>query len=136
MNLASKFSVREGRNELFVTAPGDELHKSAFTTVAPGSTYDSVLEEWRVPWDGKDVEALIGEIENSANRLASEPVSAQVTSKRRLILGYAQTTIGEPPEIQIDALRTVGISDEWIKASTSLPSPTANASSCWPRGGW
>ena len=101
MNSGPEYALRTGKGELFVAAPGDDIHLKAFTFVAPEASFDSVLSEWRVPWDSDRAEELISKIRETVGGL----------SGTGLLYGYAQTTHGEGAEIQVDALREAGIPD-------------------------
>ncbi|MCH8113216.1 MAG: recombinase family protein [Proteobacteria bacterium] len=111
MDSTSEYSYRLGKNELIVAAPCDDAHKKAFSSLAPGSIFDDLLEEWRIPWNGQDPEDLIDEIKEAVDRLKDQSLTSQVADVSGLLYGYAQTTKGEGGEKQVDALREFGIPD-------------------------
>lgn len=105
---------------LFVRAPNDDPHRRAFRELTPGASFDAVLQEWRVPWDGGKAAPLIERIQIWASRPPrlpeidpdrgeAEELPPAVTG---LIFGYARVSTAEQsPEMQIDAFRRAGVED-------------------------
>lgn len=108
------YNLRTGRDEIFVSAPGDEIHQQAFDLVAPGSVFDSLLEEWRVRADGQAISDLLANLERTVNQISSQTISDQFKSFIDHEFGYASVTEDEGAESQIDSLRECGIPDEKI----------------------
>ncbi len=104
MSPRQDYGYRVGGHELFVAAPNDEFHNGVFQSIAPGTKYDSVLEEWRFTLDGQEAEKLFARILDAIG----------ITDVDRYVYGYAQTALNEAAEIQVDALREAGIPNDRI----------------------
>ncbi|MBL6957811.1 MAG: recombinase family protein [Rhodospirillales bacterium] len=114
MNGSPFYTFRTGKDELFLSAPNDDLHQQIIPIIASNSYYDRVLEEWRVPWAGDNPEVFIARLRKSVSSFNSGIPSQIDTPSNGQVYGYAQTTKGEAAELQIDALRETGIPDERI----------------------
>ncbi len=112
MSTAAKYQYRVGRDELFIAAPNDDSHIRAFENVCRKASYDTILEEWRVAWDGSDIETLLLEIHSAAQALTS--ISPHPSASNGNSYAYAQVTHAEGAESQIDTFREMGISDDFI----------------------
>jgi len=106
------FSFRVGREEWFIAAPNDSVHIRAFQSVCPQAAYDAILEEWRVSWDGREIEEIFSDLDQAIEKFESTQQSFNLTAGKKF--GYAQVAEGEGPEDQIDQLRDIGIDDELI----------------------
>ncbi len=105
---------RIGKGELFISAPNDAEHIIAFQEVIPDATYDNILEEWRVPWDGNDIAPYLDKISKIANQRNVTRTHDGKISTLGVTYGYAQVSEDEGAEVQIDALRQHGIPDDNI----------------------
>lgn len=114
MSPKQEYRYRVGGHELFVAAPHDEFHKGVFQSIAPGTKYDSVLEEWRFVLDGQEGEKLFARILDAIGITKDTSHPSNLSDVDRYVYGYAQTALDEAAEIQVDALREAGIPNERI----------------------
>ncbi len=114
MTTSSKYKTRLNDSELFIDAPNDDVHQRAFAQQSPNAKYDQILAEWRLPWTGEPVDEYVIELLSRIDLNPVEPKFQRIAEDKGLKYGYAQTTVGEGAEIQIDAFRAENISDTQI----------------------
>ncbi|MBC8338844.1 MAG: recombinase family protein [Alphaproteobacteria bacterium] len=111
MNKGEAYIYRLGKSELFIAAPNDESHELAFASLGSKAKFDSLLEEWRIPWNDTNPKSdpldFVQNLKDSVKKLKKPVVIGK-------IFGYAQITYGEGAESQVDAFRSIGIPDEQI----------------------
>lgn len=128
----SKITWRSSDTEFFVSAPYTDKFIHSFASISPASHFDSILNEWRIPKDGMDIEGF-GETLKSITE--SDILTIDRMSKPDRLgveYGYACVETGEGPESQIDTLRNYGIPDErlYLDRVKSKNSPRPEFDTC------
>ena len=114
MAVSFTYNTRLNDSELFIDAPNNDAHQRAFAQHSPDAKYDQVLAEWRLPWNGEPVDQYIIALTSLIESNPIEPEFHRITEDKGIKYGYAQSTVGEGAEIQIDALSANNISDTRI----------------------
>ena len=95
MNKGEAYIYRLGKSELFIAAPNDESHELAFASLGSKAKFDSLLEEWRIPWNDTNPKSdpldFVQNLKDSVKKLKKPVVIGK-------IFGYAQITYGEGAE--------------------------------------